>query len=176
MICASLVLRIGMMKKRFIACILSVPFITTIAAGCEQQADPDRIKPILYGKHVLRRMVETNQRDTHFSAGFFLISGDIEANSTTNITVRFAWSLNGSNEFVISKLPIENIRVRLDKKVDTPTIEFNWLPCNKSGLSLWCDPNDMQDLIWKHVHYATINAKESDWPLDIHMPLTVTKK
>lgn len=137
-------------------------------AGCKEDEPPKPTKAeiLLNGTHNLRKMSERTEVNSHISGGFFLVFGILEGGSKTTISVKFAWQMNDGT-YAISSLPLEKIRVKLDNKITTPTIEFNrWQRCDA-----WCDNNSLQGLIHDSVEYAIITVKESDWPIQVNLPL-----
>ena len=68
--------------------------------------------------------------------------------------------------YAISSLPLEKIRVKLDKEATTPTIKFKWHPWHGNR-----GTPQVQYLMDYHVIYALITAKEGDWPIQVNLPL-----
>jgi prepilin-type N-terminal cleavage/methylation domain-containing protein len=113
------------------------------AKSCKAVEPDSAGAQVLQGEHKLRKM---------FPQNYFLNSG-------TQIT--FAWPLKNGT-YAISTLPIEKIRVKFDQTVDTPTIKFCWTYSNYATIDY---------LMAKHVVYALITVRESDWPAQIQLPL-----
>ena len=146
------------MKKTIIFFLL----IGLLLASCGEQPMSYSGK-ILQGEHSLRRMSEFTQTNSGFSGFFIICYGGVEG-STENIeSVRFAWKMNDGN-YAISTLPIEKIRLRIDNKIETPTIKFRWTRTNN------LDP-DLQAMIDLQVIYAVVTVKGSDWPIQVNLPL-----
>ena len=133
--------------------------LTLVMAGC----DPT-VESILKGNHSLRKLVERSETQSHASGGFFFVVGSYEANTKTQMLVKFAWQMN-DGVYAISSLPLEKIRVRLDNTVKTPTIEFH------SDYGDVSTSSDLQVIIDRFVNYAVITCREADWPVKIQMPL-----
>ncbi len=134
-----------------------------LVVGCDEPPQlPSKTEQILQGDHKLRKMVERTETNSHISGGFFLFVGALNGGTTTNVSVKFAWEMNDGT-YAISSLPIEKIRIKLDEKVATPTIKFRWGPCRNTRRT--------QHLMDDHVLYAVITAKESDWPVQVNLPL-----
>ena len=143
-----------------VAIVLLAGFFMT---GCSEQLPrpPSQAEQILGGEHKLRKMIERTGTNSNISGGFFLFAGALNGGTTTNVLVKFAWEMNDGT-YAISSLPLEKIRVKLDEKVATPTIKFRWGSDNTS---------DVQHLMDQHVLYAVITARESDWPVQVNLPL-----
>ena len=132
-------------------------------AGCEQPPPPpSQAEQILKGEHKLRKMVERTETNSNISGGFFLFVGALSGGTTTSMLVKFAWEMNDGT-YALSSLPLEKIRIKLDEDITTPTIKFRWGPSNH--------PQTLQRLIDSNVLYAVITAKESDWPIQVNLPL-----
>jgi hypothetical protein len=65
--------------------------------------------------------------------------------------------------FAISSLPIEKIRIRLDNSITSPTIRFKWQSSTTEHV---------QQLMDYYVDYAIVTVKESEWPINIKLPLS----
>jgi len=133
--------------------------------GCaEQPKRPSQAEHILNGEHRLRKMSERREVDSSISGGFFLIIGELNASTTTRVSVKFAWEMNDGT-YAISSLPLEKIRVKIDKEVATPTIKFRWRRWERHSTP------QIQKLMDDYIIYALITVKESDWPIQIKLPL-----
>lgn len=88
------------------------------------------------------------------------------------INVIFAWD-TGDNTYAITKLPLDQCRIKLDDEVITPTVGLylqieqycNFL-YSKSQLD-----RDQQQYLGRHFAYAVISCRSSDWPSSIELPL-----
>src|SRR3989344_4929536 len=134
-------------------------------AGCSTkpyQPEPTKAERLLGGVHNLRKMSERTEVNSHISGGFFLVFGVLDGGSKTTISVKFAWQMDDGT-YAISSLPLEHIRVRIDDKITTPTIEFKlWRRCEDM-----CASDPLEELIRYSVEYAIVTIIESDWPIQV---------
>ena len=135
-------------------------FMSVFLVGCG--TPPSAVKPILGGEHNLRKMTERNGVDLSVSGGFFLVSGEVSVTQKTQTLIKFAWELNDGT-YAISSLPLEKIRIKIDNNVTVPTISFSWEENYYK--------HQIQDLMDCCVDYALITIKESDWPIQVNLPL-----
>ncbi|MBI3074840.1 MAG: hypothetical protein HYY92_01320 [Parcubacteria group bacterium] len=124
------------------------------------------LEQIMKGAHKLRKMTERTELNSRVSASFFLIVGNVSSKTTSETLVKFAWEMNDGT-YALSSLPLERIRVKLDEKATTPTIEFRLV---RFGDTMGMLP-ELQRIMNRHVNYAIVTAKESDWPVKINLPL-----
>ena len=135
------------------------------AVGCSQRPlPPSQAEQILQGEHKLRKMTERTDINARISGIFFLFIGNISGTMNTSVSVKFAWEMNDGT-YAISSLPLEKIRVKLDEKATTPTIKFRWRPWNRR------DTAEIQTLMDYYVSYAVVTVRESDWPIQVNLPL-----
>ena len=118
---------------------------------------------MLEGRHQLRKLTTSTSRESEISGGFFLIAGGMSGSSKDKRTVTFSWE-NVDNEYIISTIPVEKIRIKLDEKVEAPYVTFNHEASPKMERSI-------QTEIDFYLNYATFTCKPSDWVIDINMPL-----
>ena len=134
--------------------------------GCSQRPQqPSQAEQILKGEHKLRKMLERSETDSRISGGFFLIVGGLNGTINTSISMKFAWEMNDGT-YAISSLPLEKIRVKLDEKVTTPTIKFRWQRWHNSFGTA-----QVQKLMDSYILYAVLTVRESDWPVQVSLPL-----
>lgn len=126
------------------------------------------VSQIFGGNHILRKMGERVESNSHVSGSFFLFAGSLTQSTETVSSVKFAWLMNDGKTYAISSLPIEKIRVVFDDKAETPTIKFNYHPDQTCPLD-WSDHT--QEIMDYYVASATVTIKGSDWPVQIQMPL-----
>lgn len=117
------------------------------------------------GEHKLRKMVERTETNPRISGTFFLIVGELNVSTTTRTLVKFAWEMN-DGIYALSSLPLEKIRVKLDEEATTPTIKFRWRPWRMKNVT-----PQIQDLMDLYVLYAVLTVRESDWPVQVNLPL-----
>jgi len=146
------------MKSYVIFALLALLFLA-LFAGCNPNTD--RISPLIIGEHQLQKM----QQDAGFSAksSWTFISGNSSSGSQLFIT--FAWKINGG-DYAISTFPIEKFRIRLDDKVATPTVRFNYREPFR-----YPECNDLDYFMKNNVNYIVLTVKPEDWQPQIHLPL-----
>ncbi len=145
------------MKGRIV--FLSILLVGFSLMGCAES--PSKVEQILKGEHQLRKMAERTDVNQRVSASFFLFVGDLNAATETTVFVKFAWKMN-DGVYAISSLPLEKIRVKIDESALVPTIKFCWRQSNYLNL---------QWLMDNRVDYAVVTVKESDWPVQVNLPL-----
>jgi len=136
------------------------------AVGCQRgPLPPSQAEQILQGEHKLRKMAERTDINSRISGSFFLFVGDITGEVKTSVSVKFAWEMNDGT-YAISSLPLEKIRVKLDEKATTPTIKFRWVRWDRPRSAA-----QVQTLMDYYVSYAVVTVRESDWPIQVNLPL-----
>lgn len=147
------------MKKYLLLTLACVVFLTACNGSKEPYQSPASEE--LSGTHILRRFAarEVTTTSSHSSGGFFLVFGGYSSNSTTTqqIKVKFAW-LNNEGEYVLSELPINKIRVKVDSTINTPYVKFKW-----TERSFMYDIEDPMS----PVIYMVVTCKEEDFPINI---------
>jgi hypothetical protein len=115
-------------------------------------------------EHIVRKMTSpTTEKTLHGEASFFLLGGSASIDETVTTTVTFAW-LNNNEEYVISTVPLNKIRLKLVTGYNPPTARF----CGARRVySPLCD---------FEYNYIVITCDEKDWPQDIHLPLNEEEK
>ncbi|MFA5127530.1 MAG: hypothetical protein WC457_00825 [Patescibacteria group bacterium] len=140
-----------------------------IIAGCGVDA-PITVPKFMTGEHLLRKMISNSATSTNTTGGFFIFSGSFNSSSKTEMIVRFAWKMD-EDTYVLSSIPIEKIRVKIHNDTKTPTISFKLEP--DCYTYRWANPpeNYIDAILENCVYYATITAKDNDWPTQIDLPL-----
>ena len=127
-----------------------------------QKLQSSQAEQILKGEHKLRKIAERTDVNSKISGSFFLFVGGLNGKAETTVSVKFAWEMNDGT-YALSSLPLEKIRVKLDENATTPTIKFRWTRSY---------PNpEVQELMDNYVIYAVISVRESDWPVQVNLPL-----
>lgn len=132
--------------------------------GCGPRP-PSQAERILKGEHKLRKMAERTDTNSRISASFFILVGSYSSTTETKTAVKFAWEMNDGT-YALSSLPLEKIRVKLDEKATVPTIKFRWRPYCRC----YNEPQ-VQELMDNNVCYAVVTVKESDWPVQVNLPM-----
>lgn len=147
------------------------------AIGCEKKeegalAEHQRIiGEIIGGEHRLRKMSERTNMESKTSGSFFILLGDFRSSTETKVHVKFAWEMNDGT-YAISSLPLEKIRIKIDEKAKTPTVQFVW----NLGCFFGCrNYRDLQYMMDHAVDYAVVTARDLDWPAQVDLPLNQTR-
>lgn len=122
-----------------------------------------KVENIFKGEHKLRKMAERSEQYSEISGGFFLIAGSLSGKGETITTIKFAWEMN-EGTYAISSLPLEKIRVKFNNNVEIPTIYFQ----SESKPDYY---DELQKMLNHSILYAVVTCKESDWPVQIQLPL-----
>ena len=118
--------------------------------------------------HSLRKMTNLSEshRDASAGGGYFLFSGvfNAEMHEYTTYDVVFAWDYRGT--FVISKVPIERIRVMLVKEKVEPKVS---VVIADEAQEHWFDDNS-KIFMENCIKYVLVIANEEDWNYNVEMP------
>lgn len=136
--------------------------------------------------HNIRKMfpkeITSSESSSKWSAGYFLIAGGASGTSnsttTTQTIVTFAWE-NTNGEYVISNLPVNRLRLKFVESLANPKVTFQIKEEARSALSGAYGSytmkknyrNDISQFINQNVAYAVIYCKQTDWPVDVKLPL-----
>lgn len=151
--------------RRIASQLVTLGVIFAVISGCQGEQRDSPAALILQGEHQLRKVVERVESKSSFSGGFFLFVGIMEGNTESYSKVRFAWQMNDGT-YALSSLPMDRVRVKIDNSVATPTIKFRWVKTQITRIDT---------LMAYYVTYALVTCKDSDWPVNIRMPLNETK-
>lgn len=130
------------MKKILFAIVIAAMF-----AGCEMPQQCN-CQSVLEGSHELRLI----RKDSASTDGAYTV--------VTDNTVRYMWKMNDS-AFVMSTLPIDKVRVKIDETVDVPYIKYRWVPCAPAS--------DVQYVMNEKVIYAVLTCASKDCPPEFNM-------
>lgn len=127
-------------------------------------------------EHELRKMNEEKEKqvsESHLSGGFFLFAGGIYGNSKSSsvTTVTFSWKDADTNSFLITELPLDRIRIRIDSTHEAPTISFLLKDSRLTDRGSQELSDDHKDFFDEYLAYAVIHCKKEHWPRDIKLPL-----
>ncbi len=145
-------------------------------------------------KHDLRKLsskdVTYSESSSEWSGGFFLVvgsaSGESHSKTVTKTMITFAWK-NENGEYIVSSLPIDQVRFAFSENLENPTVSFRCkqqeakiLTKGEYSSSVWSvKPTDRLEMYGDNVNrflnqtlaYAVITCKPSDWPADVKLPL-----
>jgi hypothetical protein len=153
--------------------------------------------------HRLRKMFVKDEEVTvkepgrgYLSGGFFLFLGGLsgeykEGSETKHVVtqVRFAWEIK-DNTYIITTLPLEQIRIKVVDQIEVPTVSFflsrYWeYMLIKEYESRWYSIEEFEERFGgylenyhnphptfsKYLVYAIITVKNEDWPKNINLPV-----
>ncbi len=121
----------------------------------------DDVAPLLRGNHELRSFNVKTKTSNEWSASYFLVLGGASGSTTTETYIRFAWK-NNNDEYVISNISINKIRIKIDNTIDKPYVKFRWK-------SAYLSHSDMEYIIRCKVIYMVVVCKEEDYPINIDL-------
>lgn len=114
-------------------------------------------------EYPLARLHVRNTTSMNASGGFFLIAGAFQAQSQTSMTVKFSW-LTEQGYYMVTTVPIERIRIRLDEQRIVPSVYFTLVSQTGSYKDPLQEPT--QEFIDQFVRSVTIRCSREHWPLD----------
>ena len=126
----------------------------------------------LQGSHELRKM-RSSQIEGGWQAWFILGIGSAHSEDPKT-QVTFAWKESVRGTYVISSVPIEHIRVKIDNSIKTPSIEFvrdKWY--DRTVFGERPDIDEMYGYIHRlpEVSVVIISCRDDQWIQDIRLPL-----
>lgn len=135
--------------------LLGISLSALLLTGCHSKTEPEQMTAAgkeFQGLHLLRQIVTVTTTSSHLNGSYFLIAGSINADSSTETNVTFAWRGN-DGVYRFQTLPLSKIRIQIDEHVGTPFVKFRW--------ASWPQGN---------IIYAVIGANPKDWPQDLAIP------
>lgn len=125
--------------------------ITLIAlAGCNNETP---LGQMLRGEHQIRAITTDKDLQGNISGAYFLFVGQMSGDVSTITKLRFAWLGNDGN-YIISDIPVNKIRIKIDNSKEIPTVKFKWIGCFRTDTESFD----------KYLLYALIICKEKDMP------------
>jgi len=121
------------------------------------------INKMLLGNKKLKKFRITKTKDTVKQGYFFLFFGECEEFNINKTTVTFYW-LNNNNEYIISELPLNRIRIKIDNNITEPYINF----VVYDNIAYYND-NYIMRHIDEYISYAVVTCKDEDFPNDINL-------
>jgi len=150
--------------KKLILIMFSFMFLL---CGCADNPPPkgeSKASLIFSGKHELKAMGKINTEiNSHSSGSFFFILGSYYSESKEIKTVSFAWK--SGEEYIISTVPLDKIRIHIDNSIEKPYILFRWKADN------YYYPK-ITTMIEEDVMYIVVFCKEEIWNHSISIPLS----
>ena len=150
------------MKKILLLVLLCI----VLFKSCIQKAPKGKsvTAEIFEGKHLLRKLNKTVTTKSDHSGSYFLIFGQVNATTYKDINITFSWELN-DGDYIISEMPIKDVRIRIDSTVTNPYVLFNW----NSSYNPIVSRNDINALMRHYINYVVIVCNEEDYPKDINI-------
>lgn len=133
--------------------------------GCEDVPVPDKVGEVLRGEHRLRKLTESRDSQSKVSASFFLFFGNFNRNNSSDASIKFAIQLKDSS-YAICSLPLEKIRIKFNELDTLPVMKFRWIPSPGGTREFQID-----EIMSNYVRYAVISVRQSDWPIQVSLPL-----
>lgn len=164
-----------MFKKIMFYILFGSCLILNTTSKANADFDGKELNKVFEGMHELKAMAYsgTSSKSSGSISGFFIfgfggIGGSVESSSFP--TVSFAWKDNrsGANDYIISTLPLNKIRIKINDKIQKPYVLFRWT--TKS----YVDKNyisSLEEAIIKNILYVVINCREEQWNPQIKIPL-----
>lgn len=169
---------------RKIGClILLVVFLSIFSFGCDNSYENNlnyniKARGTFNGSHELRKLTEGSfQTETVSGSGFFFFGTglvDLSGEKSTNNNIIFAWENKG--EYIISSVPLERVRIRLDPDINIPSVQFVFnddFTSNRSGyyddVLIRCG---QQYIVDRNLLYVILMVNPEQWPTNISMPLS----
>lgn len=118
---------------------------------------------ILSGNHELLSLNVTTERKSEMNGMFFII-GAVNSKSYSETLVTFSWKTI-NDEYIISKLPIHKIRIKIDNSVTIPYVKFRW--CTPFGLNFNID-KPSERVMKEHIIYMVVVCRDEDYPFAIN--------
>jgi len=144
--------------KLYFLIVLSTIFFFNCSDG-----SPHPIEHVLSGKHELRR-IKSFKLKSDIIGSYFLFSGSISGGGE-KIKVSFAWKTH-VGIYIITTLPLEDIRIKVDNTIKNPHVLFTTKRCN-----IYRHDLDITTMISTCVPYVTVVVKSEQWTSNIEMPL-----
>lgn len=113
------------------------------------------------GNHELRKLKVNKETNSEWNASYFLIGGSASGKTLSDTKVSFSWKLN-NNEYIISDIRLNKIRLVLDDSVKNPYIKFKYKNTN-------VDIDNIQLVIDYYIDYVVVHCKESDFPVELNI-------
>jgi hypothetical protein len=113
------------------------------------------------GNHELRKLKVNKETNSEWNASYFLIGGSASGKTVSDTKVSFSWKLN-NNEYIISDIALDKIRLVLDDSVKNPYIKFKYKNTN-------VNIDDIQLVIDYYIDYIVVHCKESDFPVELNI-------
>lgn len=203
--------RLGSLMKNSGFLFLAAILLVVIVSGCRERTKSwaevgfEQLKTDLASPHKLRKMFEETERvvdkgsSWSFGGGFFFFIGGAGGSGNSyhqeyNVTfVTFAWQ-NKDSSYVITRLPLDKVRVKIVDQGIEPTAQFyltfeykywtsqegrkelvsrNWSPppygTMEKAIKEYHD--NVQEFFSRNLAYAVITCQSSDWPKAIKLPI-----
>lgn len=154
------------MKKLFI--LILVPFIMSCTDTSLKGELAKSFNSFYEGNHTLRKFSSQEMKTaSSASASYFLFWGSADYKGEGKTTViAFSWqSKNG--EYILSKIPMNKVRVKFDNQNKPPYVTFS---IDKYAYMSYDLADESVDYTLQYkLNYVIIHCKESDYPTDVNI-------
>lgn len=142
--------------------------ITLTPVGCYFDHQKEFIQEREYiketaGRHLLRKFRVKTTTSSSWSAGFFLIAGGASGRTSEGLNITFSW-MNRNGEYILSDLPKEKIRIKIDNAIRHPYVTF--APHEGGGAG-------SLEMMYSNLKYGilhmTIHCNEKDYTTEINL-------
>jgi hypothetical protein len=165
-----------------VLCALSIFGWLVIFSGCHddfrgdkvsyvrEKSDNEIIRDFFAGERSLRKMKSSDGIKSKTSTSFFLFCGSTTSSNESQSMVYFSWKVNDSI-YQISSIPMTKVRMNFNEKATEPTVRFLCNDFEPFGSSVNDLPNKVQWYIDHCVDGLEIKVRESDWAMDVQLPM-----
>jgi hypothetical protein len=162
-----------MKRAWMIVCVLVL--VSFLAGCCDERGDISTRK--FFGEaRPMRHVIQTTSQNGSLDGAFFLFAGAVSGRTSTQSIVKFSWK-NSDDTWIISSIPMERVRVKLQPNATTPTVSFG-IYCHAPAGEGICPADDTLEsdgpqavIDGGYVQYVTFTCRPEDWPINLQMPL-----
>jgi len=115
--------------------------------------------------HQLMRFKTHSDTSSRWSGGFFLVLGGASGETSNRVSVRFSWRMN-NGEYMVSCVPMEKIRVKINNSVRIPTVTFGIRDYDDAP-HIRTDREPDQYIIDHCIYKVIVTCTSDQWPLDV---------
>ena len=154
--------------KKLLSFLFMILMISCTLSGRQKEDDRKRQQfkygyKTFTGQHELRKFKIFSSTESKISGIYFLIAGSVSGESKTQTNVTFSWKMD-NGDYIISKMPLTQIKIRIDDNIKKPYVTFEMKECYLFA----CVSKDLGSM-WYWVEYVVVNCSESDYQYDINL-------